>query len=169
MTFIAWINQQYEERGPIKWLAFLFELIAVVALFALMVLTCADVIGRYFLNNPVPGATELTEMGLAIVLFAAMPVITWRGGHIVVDLIDAFLPSAAIKLLVWVSTILVSSSLYFVAIRIYELGERSLKRGIVTDFLHIPAGIVIQYIAVFSWITAIGLVVCTVFNSIKNK
>lgn len=173
MAFIAWLNQHYEERGPIKWLAFLFELIAAVVLFALMVLTCADVVGRYFLNNPVKGATELTEIGLAVVLFSAMPVITWRGGHIVVDLIDSFVPNAVIRVLVWLSTLLVSASLYFAAIRIYEVGARSLKRGITTDFLHIPTGLVIQYIAVLSWMTAVGLILCTLLNSIsmrnKNK
>lgn len=173
MAFIAWLNQHYEEKGPIKWLAFLFELIAAVALFALMVLTCADVVGRYFLNNPVKGATELTEIGLAIVLFSAMPVITWRGGHIVVDLIDSFIPNTVIKVLVWLSTLLVSVALYFAATRIYEVGARSLKRGITTDFLHIPTGLIIQYIAILSWVTAVGLIVCTLVNSInmqnKNK
>lgn len=173
MAFIAWINQHYEEKGPIKWLAFFLELIAAVVLFFLMVLTCADVVGRYFLNNPVKGATELTEMGLAVVLFSAMPVITWRGGHIVVDLIDSFLPNAVIKVLVWISTLLVSVSLYFAAVRVYEIGARSLRRGITSDFLHIPVGLVIQYIAVLSWITSAGLIIYSILNSInlhnKNK
>lgn len=168
MSFNAWLNQHYEERGPLKWVAFFFELIAALILFALMVLTCADVVGRYFLHNPVPGATELTEMGLAVVLFSAMPVITWRGGHIVVDLIDAILPNAVIRVLVWLSTLIVVTALYFAAVRIYELGARSLKRGIVTDFLHIPAGLVIQYIAILSWITAVGLVISVLLNSIKQ-
>lgn len=167
MAFIAWMNQQYEEKGPIKWLAFFFELIAVVVLFALMVLTCIDVVGRYLLSNPVKGATELTEMGLAIVVFSAMPVITWRGGHIVVDLLDSFLPNVVIKVLVWVSTLLISVSLYFAAIRIFEIGARSLKRGITTEFLDIPVGVVVQYIAILSWVTAAGLIICSLLNSIN--
>lgn len=167
MAFIAWMNLQYEEKGPIKWLAFFFELIAVVVLFALMVLTCIDVVGRYLLSNPVKGATELTEMGLAIVVFSAMPVITWRGGHIVVDLLDSFLPNVVIKVLVWVSTLLISVSLYFAAIRIFEIGARSLKRGITTEFLDIPVGVVVQYIAILSWVTAAGLIICSLLNSIN--
>lgn len=165
MSFIAWLNRHYEERGPLKWLAFVFELAAAAALFGLMVLTCADVVGRYFLHSPVSGATELTEMGLAVVVFSAMPVVTWRGGQIVVDLVDAFFPGAVIRVLVWVSTVLVASSLYFVALRVWQLGARNLKRGIVTDFLHIPTGYVIQYIAILSWATAIGLLAYTLFNS----
>lgn len=169
MSFIAWLNQNYEERGPIKWLAFLFELIAAVTLFALMVLTCADVIGRYFLNNPVVGAAELTEISLAIILFSVMPVITWRGGHIVVDLLDSVLPGAVIRVLGFVSTILIAVSLYFVAVRIYELGARDLRRGITTDFLYIPTGLVIQYIALFSFITALLLIVCTFLKPRKKE
>lgn len=173
MALIAWVNRKYEEKGPIKWLAFFLELIAAVVLFLLMVLTCADVVGRYFLSNPVKGATELTEMGLAVVLFSVMPVITWRGGHIVVDLIDSFLPNAFIRVLVWISTLFVSVSLYFAASRVYEIGARSLKRGITSDFLNIPVGLVIQYIAVLSWITSAGLIAYSLLNSIslhnKNK
>lgn len=169
MSFIAWLNQQYEERGLLKWAAFVFELVAALALFGLMVLTCADVVGRYFLHRPVPGATELTEMGLAVVVFSAMPVVTWRGGQIVVDLVDGFLPHAVIRGLVWLSTIIVASSLYFVALRVWELGARNLRRGIVSDFLHIPTAYVIQYIAVLSWITAVGLILYTVLGAFLRR
>ena len=62
MTFSAWLSAHYEEQGPIKWLAFALELIAAVTLMALMLLTCADVVGRYFFDNSVDGATELTEI-----------------------------------------------------------------------------------------------------------
>src|SRR5690625_5581827 len=93
-----------------------------------------------------------------------MPVITWRGGQIVVDLIDGFAPPAVLRLLAWLSTLLITTSFYFVALRIYELGARDLKRGITTDFLHLPAGLFIQAIAILSWITALGLLVCTFAN-----
>src|SRR5690625_3627836 len=97
MAFVTWLNRHYEERGPLKWLAFLLELLAAVALFLLMCLTCIDVVGRYFFSRPLIGATELTEIGLSFVIFAAMPVITWRGGHIVVDLIDSYVPSVCLS------------------------------------------------------------------------
>lgn len=169
MSFVSWLDKKYEERGLMQWLAFFFELISSMALFALMVLTCIDVIGRYFLHSPVLGAAELTEIGLAIVIFSSMPVITWRGGQIVVDLIDHVLPSKALKVLMALSSTIVAFSLYFVAFRIYAIGARSLKRGIVTDFLSIPTGYVIQYIAIFSWITALGVLVVTFLNIFKKR
>lgn len=169
MSFVSWLNQQYEEKGPMKWLAFVLELIASITLFAMMVLTCIDVIGRYFLHQPVLGATELTEIFLAVVLFAVMPVITWRGGQIVVDLIDNFVSAKVLRLLMALSTVLIATSMYFVAFRIFELGARNLKRGITTDFLFIPTGYVVQFIAIFSWLTVIGLLITTCIDLFSKK
>ena len=154
MTFSAWISAHYEEKGPVAWLAFFLELIAAITLFFLMLLTCADVFGRYFLDNAVDGTTELTEMGIAILVFAEMPVITWRGGHVVVDILDRMMGNALIKALGLFSALLMSTSLYFLAVRIYELAARSLKRGEVTEYLQMPVGYIVEYIAIMSWATA---------------
>lgn len=159
MSFKQWLNEHYEERGPMQWLAFFLELISSLVLFSLMIMTCVDVLGRYVFNRPVRGGTELTEFALAIIVFSILPVVTWRGGQIVVDLIDIWLPQKILKILAWVAAILMSGSLYFLAWRIFELGERDLRRGIVTDFLSIPTGYLIIYIALFSWLTAAGLLV----------
>ncbi|KAA0911421.1 TRAP transporter small permease [Pusillimonas sp. ANT_WB101] len=167
MTFISWLNTHYEDRGPMKALAFFFELVAAIALFALMVLTCIDVIGRYFLNHPVIGASELTKIGLAIVIFAVMPVVTWRGGHIAVDLIDNFLPKTVLRIFAFVSMLIITTSLYFVSIRIWELGARMLRRNITTDFLHIQSGHVLQCIAIFSWLTAISALVYLLLTTFR--
>lgn len=157
MSFKQWLNEHYEERGPMQWLAFLFELISSCVLFALMILTCVDVLGRYFFNSPVRGGTELTEFALAIIVFSVLPVVTWRGGQIVVDLIDIWLSPFVLRVLAWVAAVLMSGSLYFLAWRIFELGERNLRRGVVTEFLSMPTGYLVIYIAVFSWITAAAL------------
>lgn len=166
MSFINWLNRTYEERGPMKWLAFFLELISAIVLFLLMALTCIDVVGRYFFSHPLVGATELTEIGLALVIFSVMPIITWRSTHIVVDLIDMIASLKLLKILAWFSTLLIASSFYFVAIRIFELGTRNLHRGIVTDFLHLPIGYFIQAIALFSWIACFGLLLCSLLQVI---
>ena len=54
-------------RQPLDWFDRLITPvlggIAAVILFALMLLTCVDVVGRYFLNMPIYGGFELTEVG----------------------------------------------------------------------------------------------------------
>mgnify|MGYP001461206897 FL=1 len=74
MSFKQWLNEHYEERGPMQWLAFFLELISSCVLFALMMLTCIDVVGRYVFHGPVRGGTELTEFALAIIVFSILPV-----------------------------------------------------------------------------------------------
>lgn len=154
MAFSAWLSAHYEEKGPIKWLAFALELVAALTLFFLMILTCADVVGRYFFGNSVDGATELTEIGIAVLVFAEMPVVTWRGGHVVVDILDRMWGSVALKALGLLSALLMSGSLYYLGVRIYQLAERSLRREEVTELLELPVGYIVQYIAVMSWLTA---------------
>ena len=164
MTFSAWISAHYEEKGPVAWLAFFLELVAAITLFFLMMLTCADVFGRYFLDNAVDGATEMTEMGIAILVFAEMPVVTWRGGHVVVDILDKALGSRVIKALGLLSAFLMSTSLYFLAVRIYELAERSHSRGEVTEYLQLEVGYIVEYIAIMSWITAAAMITYGVYR-----
>lgn len=164
MSFSAWIKEHYDEKGPARWLAFLLEVVSASVLFFLMVLTCVDVTGRYLFNSPLHGSTELTQIGLAVMVFASMPVITWRGGHIVVDLLDRFLGYKIVKVLSLFSALVVSSSLYVLAWRIFELGERSIRRGVVTEFLGMPSGYVVQYIAIMSWITALGMMTYGIYR-----
>ncbi|WP_236037297.1 TRAP transporter small permease [Marinomonas vulgaris] len=152
-----------------KWLAFFFELIAASTLFALMVLTCFDVVGRYFFSQPILGTTELTEIGLAIVIFSVMPVVTWRGAHIVVDLIDIFVKHSVLRLLSLLSSAVIASSLYFVSFRIWDLGARMIRRNITTDFLYLEVGFFVQYIAILSWITGISALLYFVLSARKSS
>ncbi|PFG11227.1 TRAP transporter small permease [Marinobacter sp. LV10MA510-1] len=164
MSLATWVNSHYSEKGPAKWLVFLLELVAASVLFLLMLTTCLDVAGRYLFNSPVLGATELTRLGLALMVFAAMPVITYRGGHIVVDLLDNVLGQKVLKVLGLVSALVISSSMYFLGVRIFELGERSIRRGVVTEFLGLPSGYIAEYIAIMSWLTAATMITLGVYR-----
>ena len=67
-------------------------LIAAATLFCMMVLTCVDVIGRYRFNQPVFGSFEITEMLLAALIFAGLPLVTLRNEHVTVDVLDPVTP-----------------------------------------------------------------------------
>lgn len=166
MSLATWVNRHYSEKGPAKWLVFLLEVVAASVLFLLMLITCLDVAGRYLFNIPVPGATELTRLGLALMVFAAMPVVTYRGGHIVVDLLDNVLGQTVLKVLGLVSALIISSSMYFLGVRIFELGERSIQRGVVTEFLGMPSGYISEYIAIMSWLTAAAVITLGVYRTL---
>ena len=44
--------------------------------------------GRYIFSAPVPGGFELTELMMATLIFAGLPLVTLEGEHITVDLAD---------------------------------------------------------------------------------
>lgn len=154
MSFSAWLSTHYEEQGLVKWLAFFLEIIAAITLLLLMLLTCTDVLGRYLFDNSLDAASELTEICIAVLVFAEMPIITWRGGHVVVDILDKFIGKKVIKVLALLSIFVMSSSLYYVAHRIFYIGGRSIRRGEESEYLAIPMGHIVQYIAIMSWVTA---------------
>ncbi|MBU2962431.1 TRAP transporter small permease [Citreicella sp. C3M06] len=63
-----------------------------VLLMALMALTVVDVIGRYLFNSPLIGATELTELLLAAVIFLGLPAVALAEEHVSVDLLTDRMP-----------------------------------------------------------------------------
>jgi TRAP-type transport system small permease protein len=64
----------------------------------MMLLTCVDVAGRYFFNRPILGGFELTEMLLAVLIFAGLPLVTLRNEHVTVDLFDAVTPDWMLRI-----------------------------------------------------------------------
>lgn len=73
-------------------LELLCGLLAALALFAIMLLTLADVSGRKALSASIPGSLEMTELLMVIVIFAGLPLVSLRGEHVVFDSLDPWLP-----------------------------------------------------------------------------
>jgi TRAP-type C4-dicarboxylate transport system permease small subunit len=80
-----------------KRLPSLFALVAAASLFAMMVLTFADVFSRKFLGNSITGAVELTELFMLVMIFFALPLASLASEHIVFDLLDRLLPAAVLQ------------------------------------------------------------------------
>ena len=80
-----------------KRLESLFATVAAISLFAMMALTFADVIGRKFIGNSLPGAVELTEIFMVLMIYFALPLASIGGEHIVFDLLDRVLPAGLLR------------------------------------------------------------------------
>lgn len=145
------------ESGPARWLAFVLNLVAGITLMALMIITCIDVFGRYVLNKPLTGSTELIELGLGVVVFVALPVISWRNENIVVDILDNHFSPWAHMFKNTVINLVSAGALYFLGERLMVLGARSLEYEEVSEFLHIPTGWSISFMGVMCWFTAAAL------------
>lgn len=64
------------------------EYLAALALTALILVTVADVFGRYVLNSPLPGAFEYVRALMAFVTFAALPLVCARNEHLRAGILD---------------------------------------------------------------------------------
>lgn len=53
--------------------------------FILALLTCADVIGRYLFNSPIPGTFEISEELLCVLAAFGISTVTYEHSHISVD------------------------------------------------------------------------------------
>lgn len=68
------------------------DLIGAGLLAVMMLLSTADVIGRYFLNSPIPGTLELSGFMLVIVVFFGAAHTQVVKSHVTVDLLLSWLP-----------------------------------------------------------------------------
>ena len=75
-----------------KLLVWLCGLLAALALFGIMGLTFVDVMGRKFFSGSLPGALELTELLMVVVIFTSLPLVALAGEHVVFDSLDRWLP-----------------------------------------------------------------------------
>ena len=129
--------------------------LAATVLFLLMSMTFLDVILRSVFNNPIESATELTRLFMAILVFSALPMVSWKGENIVVDLFDPLFPAGVAK----IRDILIDLScgvlLIWPAMRIWDLAERSRRYGDVTEYLNMPQFYIGWFISIFTGYTAL--------------
>ena len=158
-------NSSMERKSGIWYYAGLLpSWLAAAALFALMTMTFMDVLLRSLVNNPIEAATEMTRFFMAIIVFSSLPVVSWKGTHIVVDLMDPLFsrPMAHIRDIV----IDLGSGiiLFWPAIRVWQLAERSRGYGDVTEYLEFPQFYIGWFIAAFTFLTACVFIVRGLFR-----
>lgn len=112
--------------------------IAGAVLFAMMMLTAVDVVGRYVLNRPVPGAFEVTEMMLAALIYCGLPLVSQRREHIVIDTFDYLMSRRVKRALDMAAEILCSALLFGLAWLVFGRAGRVASYGDTTNVLKLP-------------------------------
>lgn len=128
-----------------------FAVVAGVVLFGMMVMTTIDVFGRYILNAPLGFAFEMTQLGMAVVVFAALPSVTLRSQHVTVGLFEHAFTGWAMRLRNLLIALAAAASCFYLAWRLSTLAARFVRYGEITTVLHVPVG----YVA---WLGVAGLV-----------
>jgi TRAP-type transport system small permease protein len=134
----------------------LFAAVAALALFAMMGLTFADVIGRKFFDNSLPGAVELTEIFMTLMIFFALPLASLAGEHIVFDLLDRLMPASVLRWQKALSHGLTAFIMLGAAWVVMQRAARTTEFGDTTSVLEIRLGPFHYLIAVMLLVTALA-------------
>lgn len=130
--------------------------VAAVILFVMMLLTCSDVIGRYFLNAPVFGAFEVTELLLASLIFTGLPLVTLRQEHISVDILDGITPDWMLRIQHVIASLMAAVATCYLAWRLSVRGAGMLASGETTAQLKLPLGYLTYGMSVLMALTAVA-------------
>lgn len=133
----------------------LLQLVAALLLLVMMTVTFVDVIGRYVFNSPLPGAFELTEVLLALVVFVGLPIVTARREHVTVDLVTGRLPGAVRRGFARLALTVTAGVLGLLSWRLALLARDFSSYGDATVYLGIPLGPVALVMAVLTGISAL--------------
>ena len=134
-----------------------FGVLAALLLLAMTALTTLDVVGRYLFNSPVTGAFELTELMLAALIFAGLPLATERDEHVDVDLLDSFLPPNVLRANVFFATLISAGVLAVLAGQLWGRAGQLVAEGTVTNSLALPLAPVGYLMAVATGVSALLL------------
>lgn len=142
-------------------------LIAGALLLFLLLLTFSDVVARNVLNRPIAGATELVEMALVGVTFTLYPLVAYQKRHIVVDLLDDFMPPLVQRVQAAVAGL--AGALLF-AIMSWRLALRGMSLdlyGEVTPYLKLPLSPTYYFMSLLAAVTTIAFLI-TVYNGLRD-
>lgn len=130
-------------------------LLAALALFAIMVLTLLDVAGRKLLEASLPGSLELTELLMVVVIFAALPLTSLHGEHVVFDSLDRFVPAGLRR---WQQALVdgvCMAALLGLAWLMWQKGSAMAQYGDITAQLKLPLGPFVHLMGVLCAVTGL--------------
>jgi TRAP-type C4-dicarboxylate transport system permease small subunit len=144
------VNTAWERRADA-----VLGIVASALLFSMMVLTFFDVVGRYLLNKPIRGAFELTELGLVVLIFAGLPLVSHADEHVTMDFIDRVLPDRVARIWVRVMHAICAAIMFFLAWQVWIKANRIAGYADTTDVLRVPIGPFVYFMALMIGLTGI--------------
>lgn len=103
-----------------------------------MFLTVADVFGRYFLNRPLAGTFELTELFMVFIVFLALGLAQHHQEHISLDIAYNYFPSHVKKYTNLLIDLVNLAVMAAVTWQLYEYSARMGEGNYTTAVLQVP-------------------------------
>lgn len=146
---------------------FALALVAAACLFGLMLLTFVDVVGRYVFGAPVRGAYHIVQIGMAGVIFFAMPFVTAKRAHLRLEFVDKILSRRASLLLDIFIAAICAGAFALLASQLWSWAARLAKFGETTATLSIPLGPPLFALAILAGVTAAVFVLQAVTAAVR--
>ncbi|MEO9527759.1 TRAP transporter small permease [Roseibium sp.] len=157
-------------RSALKAAITILENISGVVILIMMLLTFADVVGRYIFHSPIFGGTEMISALLALAIFSGLGVINARDDHIAVELFDApvrqFLTPVVYEISIQVFSVFCMG---LIAVVLFEHAWDSYTLSKLTVVLEMPLYYVTGTIAVFAVISVISQIAGVVLKILDLK
>jgi TRAP-type C4-dicarboxylate transport system permease small subunit len=129
--------------------------IAGVPLFCMMSVTFVDVVLRYIFNAPLRGSFEVTELMLVVLIFAALPLVSRREEHVVMDFLDRYLGPAVLRLLRALEHVVSATVMSGLGWLLWQKAGKLAAYGDTTSVLRIGLAPFVYAIALLLYITAL--------------
>lgn len=140
-----------------------FELVlgsaTALILAAIMLLTCADVAGRYVLSRPVPGALEVTEIMMGALIFASLPLVTLRNQQVTIDIFAALIPRAVRPPLQVAIQIVSGLCMAVISWRLWVRAGQMRIQGDTTAVLQLDVWPLVYFMSALAAVTALILLI----------
>jgi TRAP-type C4-dicarboxylate transport system permease small subunit len=144
------VNPVWERRADA-----VLGIAASALLFGMMVLTFFDVVGRYLLNRPIRGAFEVTELGLLVLIFAGLPLVSHADEHVTMDFIDRILPERIVHVWIRVMHAICAAIMFFLAWQVWIKANRIASYSDTTDVLRITIGPFVYFMSLMIGLTGL--------------
>ena len=134
----------------------------------MMALTVVDVTGRFVFNRPIPGSFEVMEFCLAIVVFSALPLVTWDRRHITVSLFDTLFRGAGYRVQ---QSFVQGASLLGMGVicwRMWDQGGRLDRTQAITGYLEWPVAPIAYFMSVLAGLSAL-LIVMLLWHALAGR
>jgi len=134
-----WLQKTADLLTKLNWpfVAFV-KYVALWILASMMFLTFTDVLLRYIFNSPVPGAAELIEFMMGIVVTFCVAYTAHKRAHIGVDLVIERFPKTARRLIGCVTSFLTLILFVLICWQTFLLIFEEYQSDIISAVLYIP-------------------------------
>ena len=152
----------------VEWLSDKLNIIGAVCLVGMMLLTCADVVGRFF-RHPIFGSVELVGFMATLAVALALPYTHQVKGHIGVELFVRTLPEKVRTIIALIISILSFLLVSIITWRMLLYAQTMQRSGEVSMNLELPTHAVIYLLSFYFLIFALVICMDIMYNFKKLK